>query len=238
MGFAADINDIRDNSRVSNSAAPAKNSMDNPDDLEKNFFNMLIAQLKNQDPTNPMQNHEMTSQIAQIQTVKGINTLNSSVNGLVGQIESKKYLEAAALKGRDVLFSGDSIILDSVKLSEEDEKEMLISRPFGYELISPADHVTITIKDKQGNVVHSIEDDTPKDAGVYSYQWNGEGLDGYVGKPGKYTFSIVAKNEKGLVANEPLMHGVVNSVSANANGPQLSVGFGRNISLEDIRQIL
>ncbi|SUC40070.1 basal-body rod modification protein [Proteus mirabilis] len=59
------------------------------DDIKGNFLTLLITQMQNQDPTNPMQNNELTSQLAQISTVEGIETLNKTVNTIVGQIGPK-----------------------------------------------------------------------------------------------------------------------------------------------------
>lgn len=233
MGIAASINEVRSNGHIGESTQ--NNKAVKEESLEQNFLNMLLTQLKNQDPTNPMQNHEMTSQIAQIKTVQGIESLNQTVNNLAGKIESKKYLDAIALKDKDVMFRGNSITLGQMTAEGRDNT---LSQPFGFELFSPAQQIMLTIEDKQGNVVQHIEEDLPMSAGVYHYRWNGEGLDGSVHPPGKYTFSITAKNENGVIATVPLMHGRVSSVSNNAQGAQLAVGFNKTISLDEVREIL
>ena len=70
------------------------------------FLKLLVAQLNNQDPMNPMDNAQMTSQIAQINTVTGIQQLNETVKGLVGQFASQQLMQGSAMVGRQVLVLG------------------------------------------------------------------------------------------------------------------------------------
>lgn len=130
MGFAASINEVRSNGHIGESTQ--NNKAVKEESLEQNFLNMLLTQLKNQDPTNPMQNHEMTSQIAQIKTVQGIESLNQTVNNLAGKIESKKYLDAIALKDKDVMFRGNSITLGQMTAEGRDNtlSQPLVSNCF------------------------------------------------------------------------------------------------------------
>lgn len=61
------------------------------------FVKLLVAQMKNQDPLNPMDNAQMTSQIAQINTVAGIEKLNTAVEGLTSQFAAMRELVEARL---------------------------------------------------------------------------------------------------------------------------------------------
>src|SRR5215216_1743278 len=67
------------------------------------FLKLLVAQMQNQDPLNPMDNAQVTSQMAQINTVNGIEKLNNSVEGLSGHFMQMQALQGAALVGRDVI---------------------------------------------------------------------------------------------------------------------------------------
>ena len=71
-------------------AATGKSSLtgSNAADLQSSFLTLLVAQLKNQDPTNPLQNNELTTQLAQISTVSGIEKLNTTLGSISGQIDS------------------------------------------------------------------------------------------------------------------------------------------------------
>src|SRR5690554_6716743 len=92
-----------------NAAAAASRST--TDELRDNFMTMLITQLKNQDPLNPLENNELTSQLAQINTVSGIEALNDTLNGINKQIEAGQSLQAAALIGRGVLVPGHRLLV-------------------------------------------------------------------------------------------------------------------------------
>ncbi len=74
------------------------------------FLTLLVAQLKNQDPTNPMQNNELTTQLAQISTVSGIEKLNTTLGSVSGQINSAQSLQAASLIGHGVMIPGTTIL--------------------------------------------------------------------------------------------------------------------------------
>ena len=76
------------------------------------FLKLLVAQLNNQDPMNPMDNAQMTSQIAQINTVTGIQQLNETVKGLVGQFASQQLMQGSAMVGRQVLLEGDALVVN------------------------------------------------------------------------------------------------------------------------------
>ncbi len=71
------------------------------------FLKLLVAQMQNQDPLNPMDNAQITSQMAQINTVSGIDKLNGTVEGLNQQFVQMQALQGAALVGRDVMLQGD-----------------------------------------------------------------------------------------------------------------------------------
>ena len=101
MSIAVNVNDPT-NSGVNNTkSTTGSNSLtgSNASDLQGSFLTLLVAQLKNQDPTNPMQNNELTTQLAQISTVSGIEKLNTTLGSVSGQINSAQSLQAASLIG-------------------------------------------------------------------------------------------------------------------------------------------
>ena len=81
-------------------------------DAEKSqdrFLKLLVAQLNNQDPMNPMDNAQMTSQMAQINTVTGIQQLNDTMKSMATQFSAMQMLQGASMVGRDVLIEGNSL---------------------------------------------------------------------------------------------------------------------------------
>ena len=81
MSIAVNVNDPTNTGVNSTSSATGSSSLtgSNASDLQSSFLTLLVAQLKNQDPTNPMQNNELTTQLAQISTVSGIEKLNTTL---------------------------------------------------------------------------------------------------------------------------------------------------------------
>src|SRR5690606_17854922 len=136
-------------SGVSNTSATTSGSSitgSNANDLQSSFLTLLVAQLKNQDPTNPMENNELTTQLAQISTVSGIEKLNTTLGSISGQIDNSQSLAASALIGHGVMIPGSTILAGNKTTT-----------PFGVELVQSADKVTATVTDKSGAVVRTID---------------------------------------------------------------------------------
>src|SRR5437870_11144228 len=77
------------------------------------FLKLLVAQMKNQDPLNPMDNAQVTSQMAQINTVTGIDKLNTTVAGLSSQFMQMQAMQGASLVGHDVIVAGNKLDIDA-----------------------------------------------------------------------------------------------------------------------------
>jgi flagellar basal-body rod modification protein FlgD len=96
------IADTKTSSQVTSSATSASEQSDR-------FMKLLVAQMQNQDPLNPMDNAQVTTQMAQISTVSGLEKLNTTVNGLNNQFVQLQAMQSAALIGRDVAVEGNSL---------------------------------------------------------------------------------------------------------------------------------
>ena len=77
------------------------------DESQDRFLKLLVTQMRNQDPMNPMDNAQVTTQLAQINTVRGIETLNTSVAKLVDRGNASSPLDAVGMLGRKVMVAGD-----------------------------------------------------------------------------------------------------------------------------------
>ena len=124
------INGI-ENTRAANAGSSMPLNQSQSDELRESFLRLLTTQLQNQDPLKPLENHEMTSQIAQINTVSGIEQLNQTLMAITGQIDTNRALQASALIGKGVLVPGDKVML------EQGEEGELFTTPFGIELGGP-----------------------------------------------------------------------------------------------------
>ncbi|MEZ5703718.1 MAG: flagellar hook capping FlgD N-terminal domain-containing protein, partial [Burkholderiaceae bacterium] len=94
---------------VGSTTAKTSNNATDPEASQDRFLKLLVAQINNQDPLNPMDNAQMTTQMAQINTVSGIQELNATLKGMAAQMTAAQSLQGASLIGRDVLMDGDTL---------------------------------------------------------------------------------------------------------------------------------
>lgn len=200
-------------------------------ETEDRFLTMLITQLRNQDPLNPMDNAQVTTQMAQMSTVAGIEKLNTTLMAVAGQMDVSQSMQAANLIGKEVLVPGEKVALGT---SQEGEK---VAMPFGIDLVSGTTSTKIFIKDSSGKVVREF-DEGPMKAGVYSKEWDGLDNDGLPLADGAYTVSVLASNDGNAVTASPLTHGKVDSVAYTSSGLMLDLGLAGSFSLLDIRKIM
>ena len=205
------------------------------DELRESFLTLLITQLQNQDPLNPMENSEMTSQLAQINTVSGIEELNSTLQGITSQMDANQALQASGLIGKGVMVPGRNVLL------EQDSDGNVYTTPFGIELDQPAASVKATIVGQGGQVIRQL-DLQSLDAGVQSFEWDGKDNQGAAAASGRYTVQLEATDAEGeKVEFNALNYAVVNRVTPNDGGSSIQLDLGAiygQISLNDVKQIL
>ena len=175
------------------------------------FLKLLVTQMQNQDPLNPMDNAQVTSQMAQINTVSGIEKLNLSVQGLSEQFLQMQALQGAALVGRDVIVPGN---------------QMSIANDVGhggFELNNAADNVKVEILNGAGHVIDTLALGA-QGAGQHSFNWPAKGmLDGAGTR-----FRITAASGATALSSTALMRDTVTAVSANGAGSPLTLELARN----------
>jgi len=202
--------------------------------LQDQFLKLLVTQLQNQDPLNPMQNAELTSQLAQISTVEGITNLKNTMLAISGQIDVSQSMNAVAMIGKGVLIPG-SKIKSGVDAANPEAR---VVTPYGLDLQGDAQKVQIRISDANGAVVRTIEtlDQKP---GVYTLSWDGKNDNGVVLEPGAYTVSVMATDADGKKVNaEVLSYGQVKSVAYSTEGLRLDLGLDGQTSMLDVRKVI
>ena len=204
---------------------PAKDAGSTANATQDRFMKLLITQMKNQDPLNPLDNAQVTSQLAQLSTVSGIDKMNTTLQSLMGSFQANQSVQAAGMIGHGVLVPGKQIELSAGKAV------------FGLDLAGSADKVQVSVKDAAGKVVHTI-DLGGKDAGTAPLTWDGIKDDGSKAADGAYTIEVAASAGSAKVDATTLSFGQVVSVSTGAQGVKLNVpGLGA-VSMSDVRQIL
>ncbi|MCK6710456.1 flagellar hook assembly protein FlgD [Enterobacter cloacae] len=235
MSIAVNVNDPT-NSGVSGAKSSTGSSSltgSNASDLQSSFLTLLVAQLKNQDPTNPMQNNELTTQLAQISTVSGIEKLNTTLGSVSGQIDNSQSLQAASLIGHGVMIPGTTILAGT----STTEGNTTTTTPFGVELQQAADKVTATITDATGAVVRTIDIGELK-AGVHTFTWDGSLADGTKAPNGSYKVAISASNGSTQLVAQPLQFALVQGVIKGSDGNKLDLGTSGTTTLDEVRQII
>lgn len=184
-----------------------------PQQAQDRFLTLLVAQMNNQDPMNPMDNAQMTSQMAQINTVTGIQQLNQTVKSLTDQFSALQTLQGASMVGRDVMVEGNSLVpADGVGQG-------------GFKLSGPADKVTVSISNASGQVVGNLELGS-QTAGQKSFEWDASRYTG----TGPLKFTVQATQGGQAVATTTLSRERVLSTSNN-NG-SLSLQLARSGSVD------
>ncbi|MBI5330005.1 MAG: flagellar hook assembly protein FlgD [Betaproteobacteria bacterium] len=191
-------------------------------DLESPFLTVLTAQMKNQDPLNPTDNAELTSQLAQISTVDGVNKMGKTMEGLSTLFTSSQNLQAASLVGHSVMAEGDT-----VSLAEGEAFG-------GVDLATAADRVTVTFYNANGEKV-STRDLGKLSAGYSDFLWEGADDLGNALPDGKYSYSVTAANNGKTVEATRYALTAVASVVTGAAGMQLQMADGSNRGLSQIQ---
>jgi flagellar basal-body rod modification protein FlgD len=190
-----------------------------------NFMQLLVTQMRNQDPLNPMDNAQVTSQLAQLSTVTGVNKLNSTLETLLSGYNANQSLQSASMIGRGVLVPDDKLVL------HEGQAVM------GIQLGESAESVTVSIKDASGKEVTSI-DLGAHSGGTWPLTWDGTNTKGEKLADGNYTFEVKATKGGESLSATRLGYAVVNSVSIDSTGVKLNLTNNSNVGLSDVRQIL
>ncbi|QFQ32510.1 flagellar hook assembly protein FlgD [Buchnera aphidicola (Aphis fabae)] len=201
------------------------NHASNPLDLQNNFLSLLIAQIKNQDPTDPIKNTELTSQLAQINTATGIERLNNTVGNFSDKINQNQNIQISSLIGHRVMIPSSQIV---------HTKD--INTEFGIDLISYATSVEIKILDGKGKVLH-VKKINNTEPGVYSFIWDGLDLDKKTVPTGKYNVSVVAKNKDKDIPIQILCEALVHSIITSSRDPIIDLGVMGTTTLSKIRKI-
>ena len=176
------------------------------------FLKLLVAQMQNQDPLSPMDNAQVTSQMAQINTVSGIEKLNQTVQGLNGQFVQMQALQGATLVGRDVIVPGNQLsIADGTGQG-------------GFDLAGPADAVKVEILGASGQVIDTINVGA-QSSGLHSFDWPA----GSATDASGLRFRVTATSGATAVTSTALMRDRIDAVATG--GDSLTLELARSGSV-------
>lgn len=184
------------------------------------FLKLLVAQMKNQDPLSPMDNAQVTSQMAQINTVSGIDKLNETVKSLSGQFVQLQAMQGAQLVGKNVLVAGNSLALDAAGKTSG-----------GFDLAGAADAVKVEVLSPAGRVIDTV-DLGAETAGRHSFDWTAP--EAWASNTG-LTFRVAATAGANTVSATALARDQVSAVSSGSGGLTLELASGKSLAYGDVK---
>src|ERR1700721_2196284 len=192
------------------------------------FLTLMLAQLKNQDPTSPVDSNTFLTQLAQLSEVQGITSLNTNFSTLSNSLTSNQAMQASSLLGHQVLVSSSTATLAAGATVTG-----AVNVP------QTTSQVTLSITDSNGNVVNQINLGA-QSAGLANFSWNGTMGNGSQAPAGTYTLTAqYAGQVSGGTAATTLVNGTVDSVSMGAGsaGMTLNVAGVGSVPFSSLQQI-
>jgi flagellar basal-body rod modification protein FlgD len=193
-----------------------------------NFLTLMLAQLKNQDPTSPVDSNTFLTQLAQLSEVQGITSLNTSFNTLASSLSSSQALQASSLLGHQAMVS-----TGTATLAANGTVTGAVNVP------QTTSQVVLNISDSSGALVGQINLGA-QSAGLANFSWNGMEGNGSQAPPGQYTLSAqYAGATSGSTAATTLVNGTIESVSmgAGSTGLTLNVAGIGSVPFSSVQQV-
>lgn len=208
---------------VDSSAQPLSQSSGSLGRLSDNFdqfLTLLTTQLQHQDPLEPLDTHEFTSQLVEFSSVEQMIKTNDQLEALILLQYTSVASAAVSYIGKAVEAPGDQVALQDGKAE------------FSYTLEEPAENVVVTIRDATGNIVYV--DDGVNTAGKHYFTWNGENAVGDTAPDGTYNISVSAVDVEGNASPiDTNTIGLAEAVTFVDGQPYVVVG-DRKVLLGDI----
>lgn len=198
------------------------------DKLDKDaFFKLMLAQMKNQDPTNPLKPHEMSAHLAQFTSLEQMQNINQNLSDIKNGQKPMEQFQALSLIGKSV--SGDSANLVRAKGDKEHD--------FRFHLPKAASEVSVQVRNSEGEIVRKYDLKNLKE-GENKISWNGLDEKSNSTAPGEYQFLVEAKASDGKkMAVKTDFDGLITGINYTPEGPVLMVG-NQTIRLKDVRKIV
>ncbi len=180
------------------------------------FLKMLLAQLKNQNPLNPMDGTQFAAQLAQFSTVEQIMNMATSLDGMISSMKTMNNAQMTALIGNEVSAKGNTVGVTGA------------ASTLMYDLTGPIQKGTIKVFNSNGALVKSL-DIGSQAAGVNTVAWDSSGL-----PTGTYTFDVAATDKNGVaVPATALISGRITGVSYKEETPYITVN-GTDIAFSSV----
>jgi flagellar basal-body rod modification protein FlgD len=191
------------------------------------FLQLLVTQMKNQNPLDPQDNTEFVAQLAQFSSLESMQNLTTTVDSIAGLYQSSQALQASSLVGRSVIVNAGSTSVDTTKGMT------------GSVVVPSASSATsVKIYDTQLNLVKTIDLGT-QSAGNASFTWDGTNDAGETMASGNYSFVANGSLEGTSTSLATYLPATVNSVTTAVNGGEMTLNLagGQSIALSKVQTI-
>ena len=194
---------------------------------QEDFFALLTQELSNQDPTKPVENNEMISQMTAFSTTDGVTKLNEQFTSFAASMSSSQALQASSLVGRSVL------VEDNVFGMEEGQevKGKLVTD-------APASNVNIYVENVAGEIIQTVPVGNVS-AGEFTFTWDGVGSNGEAAPEGAYRFRVAGLVEGKASELQAMTYRKVDSVTLAGSGGSilLNLNGGSTMKLSDVVEV-
>ena len=202
-------------------ASPSAQAATDANASQDRFLKLLVAQLNNQDPMNPMDNAQMTSQMAQINTVTGIQQVNATLKSMAEQFAGMQVLQGSSMVGQNVLIEGNTLSRSNGVASG------------AIDLGGQSDNVKVEILSPGGQVIDTLNLGA-KSTGRHTFDWDASAYTG-TGEP---SYRVTATQGGNAISTTALVRDTVTSVSSE-NGVMTVQLQGRGaVAYSNVKAIL
>jgi len=219
--------DFLNHQKVANSNATQDSSTQDASSLQlgqNQFLQLLLAQLKNQDPMQPQDPSAFLSQLAQFSTVTGVQGMQESISQLTDSMRSSQALSGASLVGHDVLAPAKSVTVAAGAAVSG-----------AADIPDGASAAQVQVRDASGQLIRVFS--MPAGAGVNDFTWDGLTSSGTAAPAGTYDFQVVANVGGTAVAADPMLRSRVASVTMDGSNLTLNTNAG-TIALSDVKRVM
>ena len=160
-------------------------SADTKNDMDKDaFLKLLVAEIQNQNPLEPMDNQKFVDQMTQFTTMEQMTNMSESFQDFITSMKSTTKLQASAVVGKYAVIEGNEI-----KFSDNSAEGIVFN-------VEESGEVLIRIKNSEGQMIRE-ENLGFKEPGIHGYQWDGRDSSGTMQAEGTYNYDLVAIDSTG-----------------------------------------